>query len=540
MDHQDPTDLVVESRAEAALELLRSLAKAGEDPEQFAQACRDWSRLSDDVESLPEFQSVLSMLTAAPADGAAPAPYQTSETEGSVGTFTLDPKGHVSSLTRDVANQLDLQIGDALHPSITPTLATEVTKSGLLVERTDRFDIPRQIKVYPKYQDGVVTGYTGQVFLFQLSRPLRTHLVERFGLTLSEIEILALLLRRHRLGQVAELRGIKLNTVRTHIARLNSKLGCHSITEAVSMTIELSQAVALRSEPLHILAADDESTARRITLPNDNRIVEYRRYGPAQGVPVIMLHSLEYGYLPSKAMIDAARLAGLNLIFPIRPGFGDTSPVAAIPDAAKLLDEFIRVLDLEDVIVVGLSTAAPLALELQNNNARISKTVLVNYGLDVADKISAIQPRWIGGLLRMAMSSSASFAFGVRTLNSMNRTFGGSRFYRMLYRSQDSDLAYLEGNLELFQIMTKYMRGADVANVRLDIQTAFLANPDAKALLSSGADLMVINGSDQHGVGPEKSRTAAERLNLDFRQVDHPGRNWMFQHPEALFEEIMS
>lgn len=538
-DQQEHTEIVEKSRAEAALALLRSLARAGEDPEKFAQACRDWASLSDDVESLPEFQSVLAMLTAQPNDIEAPAVRWPSEPAAVIDTFTLDARGRISSLPKDLAAQFNLKVGDALHPSLQPSEFSESAMSEMLIERADRSGVSRQIKIYPKLTEGMLSGFTGQVFLYRLSGAVRKHLTNHFGLTTSELEILELVLRRHRLEQVAELRGIKLNTVRTHVSRLNSKLGCHSLTETIAMTIEVSQALNLRSEPPHVLIPEDETAARRISLPNSDYCVEYRRFGASHGRPVIILHSLEYGYLPSNEMITAARKAGINLIFPLRPGFGETTATGSIESAAKLLAEFIRVLDLNDIILVGQSTSAPLALEIHTLSSRVAKTALINYGLDVTDKLSAIQPKWLSGLLRMGLSSRAGFAFGARSLRSISETFGGMRFYRMMYRNQASDLAYLETHTRSFESISDYLYGADLTHTRLDLESAFLDNPRAAALLSEVSPLVVLNSMDQQGVGPEASKAAADRLGLDFRAIEHPGRNWMFQHPETLFEEIL-
>lgn len=538
-DRKKHTESIEESRAEAALVLLQSLARAGEDPESFAQACRDWAVLSDNVEALPEFESVLSILTPAANEPEANSSRLQSDAIATTDSFTLDANGRVSNITKDVSVQFELQIGDVLHPSIELTSEAGAAPSDLLVERPDRFGISRQIKLYPKLTDGVAVGYTGRVFLFRLSSAVRAHLMSHFGLTGSETEILELLLRRHRLDQIAELRGIKLNTVRTHVARLNNKLGSHSLPETLSMAVELSQALSLRAEQPHVLITEDENASRLISLPNDDQSVEYRRYGPANGHPVMILHSLEYGYLPSQDMIAAARRAGINLIFPLRPGFGDTTTTGSIKESAKLLTDFIRVLDLRDMTLVGQSTSAPLALEVQTLSSRISKTVLINYGLDVSDKLSVIQPKWLSGLLRMGLSSQAGFSFGARSLRSISETFGGTRFYRMMYRNQASDLSFFEANMNLFEIFSDYLYGADLTQTRLDLESAFLENSRAVDLLSSVRPLVVMNSSDQQGVGPEASEASAERLGLDFRSVAHPGRNWIFQFPETLFNEVL-
>lgn len=540
MDQKQSAETATDLRAEAALELLRSLAKAGDDPDQFAQACLDWSRLSDDATSMPDFLSVLSLLS---------DPRSTLESERfaaqdhdirSNDVLFTDGNGQITGIPRNLSDLLGLIEGDPLHVNLAELSAASADDSAFLIEVPDRFGIKRQVKVSAMPQEAAVSGFIAYVVLTSISSKVRTHLRETFSLTQSEIEILELVMRRHTLEQIAEMRGGKLNTVRTHVSRFINKLDCHSLVEAVSTTLEISNALKLRPPPDRSHQTEDENIARKIALETPDTCVEYRRYGSSSGHPVVVLHSVEYGFMPSQRMIEAARARHLNLIFPIRPGFGDTTATPTLQGAADLLAEFIRVLHLEDVTLIGLSTSAPLALMVQDKNARIGQTLLVNYGLNVSDKLKGIQPNWIRGLLRMALNSAASFTFGVRSLSSMIRTFGGKRFYRMLYRNQSSDLAYVEDNLDAFTLMADYIARSDRTNSRLDIQSAFLPNPEMEELLTDASSVLVINGADQHGVGPEESKADAERMGVAFRQVDHSGRNWMFQHPEALFAEMLS
>ena len=540
MDQKQSTDPNSDLRAEAALELLRSLAKAGDDPDQFAQACLDWSRLSDDATSMPDFVSVLSLLSH-------PGPKATLDRaidpESDIrpeDVFSVNSDGVVVKIPKPLSDLLDVIEGDSLSTRFAEARNAHTEAQAFLVEIPDRFNIKRQVKVCPVLREGQENGFIAYAVLSRLSREVRAHLTTNFALTQSEVEILELVLRRHSLEQIAEIRGGKLNTVRTHVSRLIQKLDCHSLVEAVSTTIEISNALKLRTPPEPRNSSEDENTARRIALETPNTSVEYRRYGSSSGHPVIVLHSTEYGYMPSRRMIEAARARHLNLIFPIRPGFGDTTAAPTLQEAANLMAEFIRVLRLEDVTLVGLSMAAPLTLMVQDRNARIGQTLLVNYGLNVSDKLKGIQPNWIRGLLRMALNSASSFAFGVSTLTSMIRTFGGKRFYRMLYRSQSSDLKYVEANSDAFSAMADYIAKSDRTNARLDIQSAFLPNPDLDELLSRAGSVVVLNGAQQHGIGIEESKADAERLGVEFRQIDHPGRNWMFQNPEALFSEMLS
>ena len=540
MDKKQTTGIAADPRAEAALELLRSLANAGDDPDQFAQACLDWSRLSDDATSIPDFLSVLALLSETRPrvrEDGMEAPREAID-PGAV--FSIDLQGVIARIPKALSDQFGLIEGDVVDAISNNKPVDATAGAAFLVEIPDRFAIQRQVKIYPVLKEQVVSGFLGYVVLTRLAPEVRTYLHTHYALTQSEIEILQLVMQRHSLEQVAESRGSKLNTVRTHVARLNAKLNCHSLVETVSTTMEIANALSLRAPPTNEVSEADENMARRIALETPGASIEYRRYGSSSGHPVLVLHSIEYGYMPSQKMIEAARARHLNLIFPIRPGFGDTVATTTLHEAADRLAEFIRVLKLEDVTLIGLSTAAPLALLVQDRNARIGQTLLVNYGLNVADKLKGIQPRWIRGLLRMALNSPSSFTFGVRTLNSMLKSFGGRRFYRMLYRNQSSDLDYVESHLDQFDAMAEYIAAADRTNSRLDIQSAFLPNPELESLLARAGSVRVISGADQHGVGPEETEADAARLGVAFRQVPHPGRNWMFEHPEALFAEMLS
>lgn len=527
-----------ESRAESALELLKSLARANEDPDRFTQACLDWSRLSDGATSIPEFQSVLSMMSG-PSDGTPDeAPGDSNITTDRSTVFALRPDGTVSTIPRSLADFLNLKSGDTIAELASNSDRATDPSAERLITLHDRFGLIRQVKVWPQSNEGKVTGYTARVILSSMSPRLRHHLKHEYELTSSEIEILQLVFLRLNLEQVADMRGIKLSTVRTHVSRILGKLNCHSLTEVVSTTLELSHALAQQRPPLDIEPDATENRVRHLALATPGVSVEYRRYGPTDGHPVVLLHSLEYGYIPSPEMIRAASERGLHLIVPIRPGFGATSRAESIEEAARSLLEFLHIMQLNDVTLVGVSTAAPLALQMSADRQKIRRTVLVNYGLNVADKLKSIQPSWIRGMLRMSLNSPSSFAFGLRTLTTIIRTFGGLRFYKRLYASQASDQDFLENNPALFEAMSHYLVRANSQSIRHDIASAFLNNQDLESSFQDDRDILVANSSDQHGVAADEARRDAERLGVRFDEAPYPGRNWLFQHPDYFFSLI--
>jgi len=528
-----------DTRAESALELLKSLARADEDPDRFTQACLDWSRLSHDATSIPEFQSVLSMMSSPASDALGPASQHDERTGDDFYVFSLDANGVVSSIPRELSEFLGLKTGDTIQHLSLPSDENADNLQDHVVELEDRFGLTRRVKLWPRVEDGLTVGFTARLVLSIVSPRLREHLRENFELTQSELEILQLVFLRLNLEQVAEMRGIKLSTVRTHVSRIISKLGCRSLVEAVSTTLELSHALSHEAPPVDLKPDANANRIRQLTLPTPGKTIEYRRYGATNGRAVLVLHSLEYGYIPSPDMVKAASDRNLNLIFPIRPGFGNTSRAESNQEAVRLLSEFIRTLELTQVTLVGLSTAAPLALQMSSDRQLVKRTVLINYGLNVADKLKNIQPRWIRGMLRMSLNSPSSFAFGLRTMTTIIRTFGGLRFYHRLYANQASDQAYLEKNQSLFEMTSNYLVHAHSQSIRHDIIAAFLNNRDLESSFGDDRDILVANSSDQHGVAADEARADAARLGVQFEEAPYPGRNWAFQHPDYFFDLIL-
>ena len=535
MSRTNLVELNADRRAEAALQLLRSLAKAGEDPDTFAQACVDWSRLEEDATSVPDFMTVLGLLSGDSNQTVdqLQSKYQDHE------VFRFDADGTIISISNELSLQLGIMAGQSIAAHISGLQETHAIGQPILITLPDAFGIARQVRLYPIAPNGQITGYLARAVLTRLSPSVHAHLHHHYGLTKSEIQILELVLRRQTLEQVAAIRNSTLNTVRTHIARLIQKLGCHSLVEAVATALEISNALAATPPPPPLLVdQEDVHRSQTISVDAQGRQVEFRQYGPRDGRPVIILHSLEYGYAPSDKMIEVANARRLNLIFPLRPGFGATSAAPTREEAAQIVRAFIETLDLSDVTLLGLSFSGPLALAVQDQNPRISQTSVINYGLNAQDKMKNIHPRWVRGMLRMGLSSTASFSFGANTALSMIKTFGGPRFFRTVYRSQESDQVFVEENLPLFEMYADYIAGADLQALRNDIESALLPNPDLDGQISRAKSLTAMISCDQNGVGSAETEADAKRLGLTFKTFEHRGRNWLFKHPDALFDEL--
>ena len=476
----------VTGEAASALQLLRSLSTASASPENLERAFLDWARLSEQARTYPEFEHILVNLFGANESQNSPAAIDQEVAASSTQKFDIsdiffiDENGTLIDISSELSSLLDLKVGDFVEPGVFQDLY-ERHRSGepsaaplTTLELRDKFGLKRRVVLHRIPQARGDMHYAAVYIRMTLSPGAEDVLQAQHKLTKSELEILGLSLQRYTPEHISKIRNSKLNTVRTHISRILQKTGSRSLNEAIGFALELSMATAsdlpspLGRRPM------PRTSARKITLPGQKAIIDYSKYGPTSGKPVIVLHSLDYGFEPNKAMIDAARAQNLCLFFPRRAGFGDTTPVNSIEQAAGIVSEFLAALDLSDVTIVALSTAVPLALAMKDTNDRVSQLIITNFGLDPKGKVDRFEPAWFRGLIKMALAAPSSFAAAVEVVRGFWRTFGTERIYKMMYASVEADQKYLEANLELFENSSDILYKASSTYMRLDLMSSFM------------------------------------------------------------------
>lgn len=532
--------------ADSALRLLRSLATSTQSPDHFEQACLDWESFGGDANALPEFKAIMTSMrdpvAASPDTIANPPPESEDASQLPIDQgdlFFLNEDGEISEINPELSNALNLHIGDPLRGLDLELLRTEgEPHNAQILSLPDAVQIMRKIIVHRLSDPTSRHSFSAQFVRARFTPGFRDHLQAEYELTNSELDILQLCLRRYRLEQIAGYRNNSLNTVRTHISRILKKLSCNSVTEALACAVELSLAYnADVSMPPDVATWEPRRTFS-LTLPNTGQQIEYSRYGPASGRPLVVLHSTEYGFAPPLDFINAARARNICLYFPLRPGYGNSTVTHSLQESADLLLEFMKLLELKRATVIALSMAAPVALHMQSEK-QIEKLILVNYGLNASSKIDAINPAWIRGLVRMSIDSQTAFSFVGNAFNVILKTFGAARFYRMLYSSIDSDLAFSERHPDLFEQFRTYMMKADDQTIRLDLTSSFTYLNGLETLLAGQKSVLVANGALQHAVDPEEAIMNADALGVSFKLVPNGGRNWMFDDPAYFFDYIL-
>ncbi|MGW2848715.1 alpha/beta fold hydrolase [Streptomyces sp. NPDC001274] len=116
----------------------------------------------------------------------------------------------------------------------------------------------------------------------------------------------------------------------------------------------------------------------RLTVPGGRRIA-YCSYGDPAAPPVVVLHGSPGSRYEGLALRQAATEAGLRLVFPDRPGYGETDPVSG-RGFHRWNDDFVALLDHlghERAVLVAISGGGGYALSAaQRLPGRVTRLIL--------------------------------------------------------------------------------------------------------------------------------------------------------------------
>lgn len=267
-----------------------------------------------------------------------------------------------------------------------------------------------------------------------------------FGLSPSEIEIVARLAEGHSLSRIAADRNRQVSTLRSQLKAALRKTQTHSQAQLVRLTLSLASHLdAARAE-----IVDAEVPVRVHPLP-DGRRLHYRVLGPPDGAPVVFLHGMLDGLSFAPELVDGLAARRLRLIAPERPWFGaapglDCDP-AAVPDRVCAdIRDLMETLQLTDVRLVGHMAGALYAFTLAAcAPQRVRGIVSVAGGVPITSiaQFRHMSPRQRTVAYTARFTPSALpliLQAGVRQIEAG----GVDRFVRALYAKSPVDLQVFE------------------------------------------------------------------------------------------------
>ncbi len=180
-------------------------------------------------------------------------------------------------------------------------------------------------------------------------------LSQAFGLTSAEADICRLLFAHRNLEIVASKRGVALETVRNQVKRILGKVELHSKTELIRM-LALLCARANSEMAEADLAWSDPFGNETLLTRRDGRKLAYAWVGAEDGRPLLFIHgTISYFYIPEVAR-EALTKAGIKLICPSMPNFGNSDPAGArdqLLDGCEAIEELCEALELGPVPAIA-------------------------------------------------------------------------------------------------------------------------------------------------------------------------------------------
>lgn len=185
-----------------------------------------------------------------------------------------------------------------------------------------------------------------------------------FGLTAAEADIVKLIVEGASVTEVAETRGSKISTVRAQIRSLYAKTGTANQSEFMRMAVGLTvlQLFGSRADPapVEVEPVDGFGPFPRpenlnVMRLSDGRVMEFARFGAENGKPIVYFHNDLTGNVWPVKIVEMAALAGLTIIVPSRPFYGNSDPYPeGVNYPEQHADDVVEVLDFLEIDSVML------------------------------------------------------------------------------------------------------------------------------------------------------------------------------------------
>jgi DNA-binding CsgD family transcriptional regulator/pimeloyl-ACP methyl ester carboxylesterase len=271
-------------------------------------------------------------------------------------------------------------------------------------------------------------------------------LANKFGLTLSETDIVKAFLDGMGLRDIAAQRSRSYTTIRNQFQSVLDKSGCVSQTALFRLSYSLlqlvDQATGLADQP-------KPTRLRTVTLPRPKgRVVELVLCGDDAGQPILSLPSL-FGHGITPKIEAELRARGILLISVMRPGLGGTSSAlageAVVDCLAGDVAAILNSLEITSCPLIARASAARsfygVLLRLPE---RITRGVIVN-GLIPRDYIAgkSVKSRWTTALMSVSTLSHPIAKLILGTGNRLLMNSEGGSFLQKMYQGSASDHSVL-------------------------------------------------------------------------------------------------
>lgn len=207
-------------------------------------------------------------------------------------------------------------------------------------------------------------------------------LTEAFDLSAAEIEVGRQFFETCDLNAVATLRGVSIHTVRTQMKAIQAKTDAASQADLIRLFAMVASRRLLEQRSLRTVWADPLGREDILRTP-DGRTIAWTWMGASDGTPAVFLRGMAMGYLLPQTAEERLAAAGIKLLIPSRPGYGNSSlheDVTPLEDNQIALDLFLHALNLKGCVGIGLSDGIiPILAQQDKHPDQFSALVSVGF-----------------------------------------------------------------------------------------------------------------------------------------------------------------
>ena len=366
-------------------------------------------------------------------------------------------------------------------------------------------------------------GQDSDRFLMVLSTPPASaaqlkEIAEKFGLSPSEQEVCAALLRGEKVADISEKRGVGLATTRTQVRKLLEKTGSDTLADLTRQTTQITAQMNTVSvvQKMQVREDAEEIEYDRI-LTADGRLLAYRTFGDPQGRPVLFIHNMMGGPIWPRKMMQHAKAEGWRIVAPSRPGFGLSDSIAArdmdlvrrtCSDMRALLDH----LDIERALTLGMMSSAGLGIRFARDHPdRVQALLNVGHAGLMDDEMIDAMANPSRAMAKTYRKSPTALRFLIRVAVASVDMLGPAQMLRSNFRRSRPDAILME-DTELVNAIGDGLRHAIAQGGEAFSRDGFVALHDFSAEVTHlTCPAVCLLGAEDAMYPPEQ----AERLMAD-------------------------
>lgn len=401
----------------------------------------------------------------------------------------------------------------------------------------------------------------GYILLSVMDLVLSDHGAEAFqrsfGATEAEMRIIRHLIAGRRQTDIAGLDNIRDDTVKKHIKSLREKTQTPNTTALICLAASFAQISAeygklpsITNEPGRSITNRSGQTyvapARHKLTRVNGLTVEYIDEGPANGEPLLILHSSMVGFVLPPEFISELNSRGYRVIVPFRPGNGISDPLPGpycIDATSNHILAFAKQLGLEKFSVVGGTTGFVFAAHLAGLAPEKVRSII-----GIAGYLPIEQ--------RHLLNSMARYQRAVLYTRSKNRKLakflvlsgykaylqlGAHRFMSQIMQHSKADLRVINNSNALAAISVGLkIGGAQGVDALLD-DTSLILTDWTPALAKVRCPIHLFHGDDDSVYKPELVREfCAGKQGFELTVLQNTGQLMIYDNPVEMARRIIA